>query len=367
MICKNNAIHMQYNSKTGFFTPNVKLAECTECEACMRICPANNQTDSESYIGNYLNLHLAHACDPVVRNQATSGGVINSLIRYLLEKHIVEAAVLVQHDSTSPVEASAKVITLDCISRMAQKPREYTSRYVSVPVLCEIGEHLRKYKRIAVVGTPCQMCALKKMPSTRIIKIGIACSGGMSYLATQAYKQYMKLPNAQMYYRGNGWPGTNSLVDGEKEVTAKYINSLFDQMFTSQIFKNSGCHQCKDHFAECADISFCDFWNSQEMANETEGNSCVIIRNEEMKSAFSDLVQNGYVEEVKILSETEILQSQINVLKAKKGNLKSKFQFKVYRWMTGMIFASRVYMLFNHRIYRKFCRIYHRICGKAVL
>lgn len=369
MTCKREAVRLEYKSKSGFYYPVIDSSKCIDCGACVKVCPAlnTNLSSSHSFIGDNLDISLAHATDSNIRNQATSGGVVTTLVRWLLQENIVDAAVMVHRDQGSPIESSAGLFTSEMIEQLVTNTRDYSSRYVSVPVLCNVSDYLKQYKRIAVVGTPCQLQALSRIPSSRILKIGIACSGGMSYLATTALKSYAKMPDARVYYRGNGWPGQNTLISDNKVINSDHINSVFDMMFTSQIFKNHGCNYCRDHFAEFADISFCDFWNPEEMQNEKNGNSCVIIRNEEILKYYQQLQQDGYIEEIKKLEANEVIKSQANVLKIKKGNLRNTVRYKCYKMFVNSIFVSRIWHFFTKSIYRKLCQIYLSICQKEKL
>lgn len=322
-ICPRNAITMEYKRTNGFFSPIISVDKCIDCGLCLKCCPTECM-DSKSVMGACLNIYLAHAVDEEIRKKATSGGVINTLVQFILSKNIVEAVLLVGHDANSPIEASAYIVTKDTVSLLAEQPREYTSRYVVVPVMERYKELTGKYKRIAVVGTPCQINSLQRVKKAgmKILSIGVTCSSGTSYLATQEYKHLMKASDSVMYYRGNGWPGYNSLYMGEEAIEKYHTGSLFERMFSSQIFKNPGCRRCSDHFAENADISFCDFWNAEEMSNEKIGNSCVIVRSKCGKQIFDDMISEGVVSVVRELEKKEVIKSQYGVLKAKKGNLK---------------------------------------------
>lgn len=198
-----------------------------------------------------------------------------------------------------------------------------------------------------------------------IFKIGITCSGGMSYKATEEYKRSQGLKISAMYYRGDGWPGKNCLLSSNKTIESDHQGSLFERMFSSQIFKNPGCRNCRDHFAENADISFCDFWDRREMSVEKEGNSCVITRNERLEGIFSKLQDEGYVEIVRELNEKEVINSQYQVLLAKKGDIREKKQFRLFMRVVDYIFKHRIYKLFSIRIYKKFCTYYNRMCRNS--
>ena len=240
---------------------------------------------------------------------------------------------------------------------------------VVVPIMERYKELIGKYKRIAVVGTPCQINSLQRVKKAgmKILSIGVTCSSGTSYLATQEYKHLMKATDSVMYYRGNGWPGYNSLYMGEESIENYHTGSLFERMFSSQIFKNPGCRKCSDHFAENADISFCDFWNAEEMSTEKIGNSCVIVRSKCGKRIFDDMISEGVVSVVRELEKKEVIKSQYGVLKAKKGNLKKKSGYTLFIWMIDIVRKTKVFRLFGLREYQKIAATYSKLCNKSSL
>ena len=103
---------------------------------------------------------LAHSTNVNVRYNATSGGVVNSLLRYLLDKNVAEAVLLTQYSPESVIEAAPKIVTKNTSYTLVEKTRDFASRYVSVPVLSELRNYVTQYKRVAVVGTPCQIKAI---------------------------------------------------------------------------------------------------------------------------------------------------------------------------------------------------------------
>ncbi|MGN1132666.1 MAG: Coenzyme F420 hydrogenase/dehydrogenase, beta subunit C-terminal domain [Ruminococcus sp.] len=368
-VCPVNAITLKYIPKKGVYEPDIDTAKCINCDKCEKLCPTNTER-SKSLLGPFISGYLAHAKNQKIREDSTSGGIINRLVEFLIAGEYVEAVVMVEHDVDSPIEASAKIITKKEVQNLGEIPREYASRYVVVPVLENLIEMFTKYKKIAVVGTPCQIRAVNKLNipnDVEIFKIGITCSGGMRYIATEEYKRMSGLENAKMYYRGKGWPGKNSLVTDEKCVEYGHQGSLFERMFSSQIFKIKGCRHCSDHYAECADISFCDFWNSQEMKKEHLGNSCVIIRSRKAESIFNELIRSGRAEIVRQLNIDEIIATQISVLKAKKGNMSTKLKYKLFIKLVDFTFKCKIYKIFNYKIYCKLASIYLKMCRASKL
>ena len=168
-----------------------------------------------------------------------------------------------------------------------------------------------------------------------------------------------------MYYRGNGWPGKNSLIANDRIIEYSHQGSLFERMFSSQIFKNPGCRNCVDHFAEKADISFCDFWDKQELSTEKNGNSCVFIRSHRAQEIFSGMEKGGYVEVARGLTEKEVIDTQYKILLAKKGTIRETLQYHVFMDLVDLIFKHKIYRFFSKKMYSRFCLLYSRMCEKT--
>ena len=112
-------------------------------------------------LGHYIKLQLAHSSDRKVRHNATSGGVINSLVQFLLKEQVVDGVLMAGYDSKSVNETSTQLITPTETHFLKEKTRDYASRYVLTPVLTGLRNIPANIKKLAVVGTPCQIQALK--------------------------------------------------------------------------------------------------------------------------------------------------------------------------------------------------------------
>lgn len=366
--CPTKAISMEYNAKSGFFRPVVNHDKCVDCSKCLKTCSAAQQRKNDCLLGKYQNILLAHANNECIRHNATSGGVITALMLFLLRHNIVDGAIMTGYDKDSPIEAQPYLIDRSNMDLLEERTRDFSSRYVNVPLLRILKEVNGKYRRIAIVGTPCQIRSLNLLIQNNsvhfesILKVGIACSGGMSYLATQEYKRKKNTESAKMYYRGDGWPGKNCLESAERTVEYPHLGSMFERMFSSQVFKNPGCRWCTDHFAEEADISFCDFWNADEIKNEKEGNSCIIIRSPFFNNIISAMMEEGTIQKVRSLTEEEVIATQKTVLEVKKGTVRQTFKYKLFMRIIDFVFYFRIYRFFNEKIYKKICVFYSRVC-----
>ncbi len=316
-VCPKHVLKISYNNKIGFFDIKEDKTSCIECGLCMTVCPALKTEYSDAPIGVYKDLYLSFSCNDYVRKNGTSGGVVNELCQLLLETNTVDSVLLVK--SSSQNEVWAEPIWIESAGHLKKNPRDFASRYISVPV-CSLLQKREKNKKYAIVGTPCQIHSAKKILGEKHFFIGIACSEGISFQATEQYLKCIGKKDVDtMYYRGNGWPGKTT-VYCEKEVIQEqeHYVSDFNAIYSSQIFRNRGCRFCHDQFAEEADISFFDFWNSKEVEEEKKGKSGTIIRTEKSETVMNELIRGGKIRKYRNLSEQEIIECQEWVVLLKK-------------------------------------------------
>lgn len=364
-VCPFDAISVKANEKTGFYDIKINSTLCKDCGKCIKSCPAHmhHTTSTKSPLGNYKALFLAHSLNNHVRTMATSGGVINSLVRYLIDKDILDSVLMIQEDINSVFNLSAVKITKENCDTLLNTPRKFASRYTSYPLLSELKKE--KGERLAVVGTPCQIKAVKDFD---VFKIGIACSGAISYNATKIIKNKYADDDYHIYYRGKGWSGYNSLEKDGNIIEAKHRDSNFEKLFSSQIFKNPACCSCDDHFAKYADISLFDFWNSEEMKKEKIGNSAVIIRSEKAEQIFNSAVKEKYIEIQQTISEDDALKTQALPLLFKEEKIGKKFPLNLFLKTIEKINSSGFYkklsikqMLMISKLFRKLLNLTKRI------
>lgn len=338
-VCPFDAISIKANDKTGFYDVEVIDKLCKNCGKCTQHCPAqNNNTDESSPIGKYNKLCLAHSGDNNVRYMATSGGVVNSIVRFMIDNDIVDSVLMIQENINSEFNLCAIKITKENCSTLINSPRKFASRYTHYPLLSEFDK--AENERLAVVGTPCQIKAVKDFD---VFKIGIACSGAVSYNATKIIKNKYADNDYHIYYRGKGWTGYNSLEKNDDVIETKHLGSNFEKLFSSQIFKNPACFNCDDQFAKYADISFFDYWNNEEIKNEKTGKSAVIIRSEKAKQIFDNAVKKGYIEVSQKISEEDAIKTQSLPLLFKQKKIGKKFPLNIFLKIITKINTSGFY------------------------
>ncbi|MBY8983564.1 MAG: Coenzyme F420 hydrogenase/dehydrogenase, beta subunit C-terminal domain [Candidatus Lokiarchaeota archaeon] len=179
---ENNVIGMKdVNSPPKYINED----KCLECGICYLVCPQTHILDddlnktynfinfSSMPFGFIDNIYSCQSIDKEFLKFGTDGGVVNSLINYLLEKKVIDGAIVAKTKAPFSREAAiarnkkdlieTSGIKLDLLPQLDElhKFHTYTS---SLPKLKQY-----KFKRLAVVGTPCQIYTIRCMQSLGII------------------------------------------------------------------------------------------------------------------------------------------------------------------------------------------------------
>lgn len=373
-VCRENAIDKIYSKKEGFYKLKLDEKKCNSCGLCRIICPTLNESEkSENFIGKYKNIILAYANDLEIRKNATSGGIVWTLIKTALLENVVDEVYLLGLAKNAPMQTGLYRLKKEDLD-VHKNNRMFASRYVSYPI-CEAVKDLIPEKKYLFVGTPCQIKGVKKCAEYKnlnIFCVGVACSGAVSYLASwQAQRKLYKKFDSKKdlyYYRGNGWPGYNSIeTDNGSTYDERHLNSYFNALYSSRIFMNKGCRYCEDQLAETADISCFDFWNKEESKNETIGKSGVIIRTDEGSNLIEMLKTKKEITVLREINEQQVILSQNIPIRYKKILLKKKnrISIQIYYIIADIILKLRIYRIMPKALVRKMSNLYNKIVIKC--
>jgi len=268
---------------------------CIKGGLCYVICPAIDELKEETKrkvdwaapMGRVSDIRIARAKDPAIRNAATDGGVVTALLVYLFQKHQIDAAVVTKPAGPFKRESFLAATEEDIrssagsffdISYGMKSLSDHYSTY------SQIGAFHSKIKngfhRVAFVGTPCQIQAIRKMQAINIFPsdavklcLGLLCSGNFIFGEKQR-RQVAQIGNFQ-------WERVKKINIKEKlmvhlkggEVKTIKLNDL-------NFMKRFPCNFCDDFSAEYADISFGGL-------GADEGWTTVIIRSPIGRKYFS--------------------------------------------------------------------------------
>ncbi len=286
---------------SGFYYPYFKRAISKEQQKIiLNSCPAINvkSINNTGVWGNMEKITEAWSADPIIRKKGSSGGVLSTLAKYLLESGKVNGILQVGVKSGSYLYNQLKVSKTkeDVLLNAA-------SRYAPALVFNELLEILdTSTDKYAFIGKPCDIAGiksfLKEFPiyQNRIkYFMTLFCAGMPSYNATQ---KVLKLSGnndkpVSLKYRGDGWPGL---------FEAKYSNKppfqiSYNDSWGNVLGKHLGlrCKICPDGIGLLADISVGDSWNTKDGYpdfEESDGRSFVMIRTKKGLDLFNDAIKN---------------------------------------------------------------------------
>jgi coenzyme F420 hydrogenase subunit beta len=230
------------------------IGKCTGCGICYNQCP-RTITNPVQLIGEFKGGFVANTNIPEVIG-GQDGGTVTSLLCYLFDEHLIDAAIVTMKDPNKPWYPVAQIIT-----NKDDAIKSSGSIYAHSQTVDALMDAIRAdYRSIAFVGTPCNIDAVDKMfnsPSgmlhffmrAHVLKIGLFC---MDSFSTEAL--YAKFENDGINLANISKMDINKgkfhlYYEDQKEPIKSYtIKSL-------QKYKSSSCGFCTDLTAENADIS----------------------------------------------------------------------------------------------------------------
>jgi len=246
--------------------------KCIECGICYSICPEISELDAEiknlvswtAPRGRVLGAAVVKAADPEVRARGTDGGVVTALLLHLFDRGRIDGAIVSQ--KAGPFQRrpwlarsredilEAAGFHFDTVPNIAHFSEEYSTYSPSIMELKDVAR--KTLNRVAFVGTPCQINALRRMevlgvvPSDAIkIHFGLFCAGNFQF----GPEERLRLESI-----GNFQWADVYKVNLKEELMIHLHNQEIRRIPLDRLtfMKRHACLFCGDYAAEYADISF---------------------------------------------------------------------------------------------------------------
>ena len=301
-VCPKNCISTEENTR-GELRAKVNPDICVSCGKCKTVCPSFN-----GVVPDNRNETVYLGVAPDFEKNGSSGGVATYFFNALLESKTVNFAVLVKPQNDSDELFSYTI----CKTTNETKKCQGSAYY---PVTLE--KVLRDMNSIdgtfAVIGVPCFINALKNLKASsdvwdKKIKflIGIVCGHTpnkhlVDCLAYKSGHNRADITSCRFRIKDTDRPAWDygvRLSFSDKKEFKSFGSDDFGFLFWRRLFIGDCCLNCRDVFAENADITFMDAW-LPEYKEKPEGTSLIVCRNEELKSLLSPLVEDGSLKETK--------------------------------------------------------------------
>ena len=315
----------------------MKLDNCDLAEGrCFAHCPRtrvdlesiHRKVFGQSYfnieIGLFKQVKMARASAPGLRNKTQTAGVVSALMEFALKEGFIHGAVLT-HRTPDHLPRG----------RVVRRPDEILScagsSYVAGPTLQALNQGpWEDTERIGVVGTPCQVLAMRKMGVSPLKKtslmdqvtliVGLFCTWALTY---EPFMKYLK-------NRVNGARIRKRDITPPPERLLKVVtdddhtwNVPIDEI---RPFIRTTCGICLDMTSELSDLSV-------GTVEGIQGWNTVITRSDLGEEILSRAEAAGIVESqplpeenFKHLKEASLLKKQRALLKLKeRGELEDGY------------------------------------------
>ncbi|MGQ4914774.1 MAG: Coenzyme F420 hydrogenase/dehydrogenase, beta subunit C-terminal domain [Candidatus Asgardarchaeia archaeon] len=316
--------------------------KCINCELCYDACPEIDFNLSEierkiygeikyNTIGFFRRAYSAQSTNDEFKLAGQAGGVVTSILKYLLDNDIVDGVVVAVGDKSNPWKPIPKVITKDNIAELKQSQK---SKYFPSAILVGVKHAIKKMKlkSVAVTVLPCQMHAITKMRLLDKYKnfvdkikvtVGLFCYG--TYWSHKFFewldKHYKVTPEAitKMSFSHDGF--IIELRDGT------FVHGSRERIYS--ILKES-CKHCQDFTNVLADISIGNMGvppdHSAVFVRTTLGLEIIKKAEQEHYITIQPLSEDGF----KTIYEISLLKFKYHVgkkaFKISTGELKQKIK-----------------------------------------
>ena len=285
----------------NFECPSVRKEDLNLLE---KVCPANainfNESNIENYEpwGKYINFYKGYSLNDDIRYKSASGGLITSILCYLLEHNYVDGVLQVKSNGVLSSELVCNTSATDVIKCSG-------SLYIDTRPLEKINTYLNNGKKYAFVGKPCDIEALEnyekkvlKGVTNIIYKLTFFCGGSPSVEASKKVIESFGISIndcTSIKYRGNGWPGKTIIQGNEKQYSKEYIDSWNNYFGRDCRYI---CRFCLNGTGICGDISCGDLWNLENnvpVFKEQAGVNVVFSRSSKGENLLKEMNDNGYI------------------------------------------------------------------------
>jgi coenzyme F420 hydrogenase subunit beta len=247
-------------------------SKCVEGGLCYAICPETHELDEEvkrstswkAPMGAVLDTTVARAKDPDIRSKGTDGGVVTALLVHLLDKGLIDGAIVTRKTGVhqrEPWLATTREEIMDAAgfhfetSHGLELFSELYATYSAFAVEIErIG--VKQMDRVAFVGTPCQVNTIRRIqamgvaPANAIkVVLGLFCTGNFVFGPKQK-ERIAKIGGFQ-------WEDVVK-INVKEQLMVHLQNGEFRCISLDRLdfMKRYACHFCPDYTSEFADLSF---------------------------------------------------------------------------------------------------------------
>lgn len=301
-VCPVNSIDLEMG------TPKL-VGLCIACGMCYNNCPqvefdvgeleeqvyGRRRNEDEAEIGVTQAFYAVRAKEDRVLERGQDGGAVTSILFQFLKEGGECAVVAGLEEGKVWVPEPKVALSEDDVMDGAG------TKYTPSPTLLGVDSAVDEYmkRKVAVVGTPCQMRALRRIETgaysdTRLgdavsLRLGLFCMETFDYNSFMEFLEKEGVDASKV---------TKFDIKKGRFIAWKDGESLYDvELSKMKELVRPCCSACNDFAAEFSDLSIGN-------VGSPDGWSTVIVRTERGEAALREAEESGFVE-VKLLEEVK--------------------------------------------------------------
>jgi dihydroorotate dehydrogenase electron transfer subunit len=241
----------------------------------------------EKILGHYLDIASIKLTDKARETIPDKAGPLSGLLWLAMENGLIDSSIITDKDDDfRPVPMIAQNFQ-DIFKGAGYKPSQG-------PLLSLLGDAINKENvNIAVVGTPCQIQALRKLQNHPAfdyeaydlvsLAIGTFCFGTYYNQLLDVVFKESGINSSEIDKINTDKDNFNLKVHCNSTIREIPLNYLYEKAI------RKACFSCSDYTASFADLSIGKF-------GSREGWNTVIVRTEKGKKVFDIAIEQGFVE-----------------------------------------------------------------------
>lgn len=305
-VCPADAIFFQSDSKAPVNCGYCKVEnDSVPCGACSDVCPRKTG-NYKGGLGEFSEIISARAAIEVKKSQ--SGGAVTAILANALDEGVIDAVVTITEDPWTLKPESAIITRKDILITKAG------SRYSwHVPILESLKEAVinRKIRKIAVVGLPCAISAVRLMKESEndlLRPFGDSIRLMIGLFCTESFDYNLFVHKIRGGFDLETWEIKRIDIKGHLEMMDLHGGVYKLEMDELEGCIRRGCRVCTDFTAVDSDIS-------AGSVGTPDGVTTLIVRNDTGGVFIERAVTNGSL----IIRETEVNMGIIKKLAEKKS------------------------------------------------
>ena len=249
-------------------------------------------------LGHYIDIASVRLTDMAKEKLPQEVGPITALLATAMDAGLIDCSIVTDKDENFRPFPIIATNNNELFKSIGYKPSQS-------PTLSLVGDAINKeYTDIAIVGTTCQIQALRKMQNHPrfdfevfdlvTLAIGTFCFGTYNnQLLSKCFKEYGVKPNE-----------ISKIANDKGNFKMKIsVNNILKEIPFNFIYDNAirnACFSCSDYTASFADISVGN-------VGSEEGWRTLIIRTEKGKHIYELAIKNGILEKKELTKDNEEL------------------------------------------------------------